>query len=88
MSELGVFVCMTTCGAFIRLLRRPFKKMLSSNRISAFFADVMLTFLGGLPAVMTVFAFNDGKLDYFVFIALLLGLTLPSLIIKNDTAEF
>ena len=86
MNQLYIFLCFFLTGIVIgilfdifRILRRSFKTW----DIVTYIQDFIFWILSGVILLYSIFTFNNGELRAFVFIGILLGITLYILLISK-----
>ncbi len=86
MNQLYIFLCFFLTGIVIgilfdifRILRRSFKTW----DIVTYIQDFIFWILTGVILLYSIFTFNNGELRAFVFIGILLGITLYILLISK-----
>ena len=86
MNQLYIFLCFFLTGIVIgilfdifRILRRSFKTW----DIVTYIQDFIFWILTGAILLYSIFTFNNGELRAFVFIGILLGITLYILLISK-----
>ena len=86
MNQLYIFLCFFLTGIVIgilfdifRILRRSFKTW----DIVTYIQDFIFWILSGVILLYSIFTFNNGELRAYVFIGILLGITLYILLISK-----
>ena len=86
MNQLYIFLCFFLTGIVIgilfdifRILRRSFKTW----DIVTYIQDFIFWILSGVILLYSIFTFNNGELRAFVFVGILLGVTLYILLISK-----
>ena len=86
MNQLYIFLCFFLTGIVIgvlfdifRILRRSFKTW----DIITYIQDFIFWILTGVILLYSIFTFNNGELRAFVFVGILLGVTLYILLISK-----
>lgn len=86
MNQLYIFLCFFLTGVIIgilfdifRILRKSFKTW----DIITYIQDFIFWILTGIILLYSIFTFNNGELRAFVFVGILLGITLYILLISK-----
>ena len=86
MNQLYIFLCFFLTGMVIgilfdifRILRRSFKTL----DVITYIQDFIFWILTGVILLYSIFTFNNGELRAFVFVGILLGITLYILLISK-----
>ena len=65
---------------FFRVLRKSFK----TPNIVTYIQDILFWIIVGITLLFTIFRFNDGELRSYIFIGIILGLTIYMLVFSKS----